>query len=393
MNDSKHFVGRICQSGIWARVTLDGACITSVEALPEPSTPAANEIRIAPGFIDLQVNGYGGYDFNCASWTGGKTDEDAPQRIVEHLARAGTAMACPTIVTNSFEGMTQSFQALRRAVESDRVLARVLPTFHMEGPYISGEEGLRGAHPPQFARDPDWEEFCKFQAAAGGRIKLVTLAPERAGSTRFIEKAVASDVAISLGHTGASPDQIREAVAAGASLSTHLGNGSQNLIQRHSNYFFEQLAHDELTACLITDGHHLPPELVKIMTRVKPPEKLVIVSDAVALGGMPPGIYDNGRHEVLPSGKVVLAGTPYLAGAGHLLDVCAANALRWSEIGMPGLARALSSNPARILNLKNTGSVEAGRDADLTIFRFDRATKSPLQIEATILKGEVLFQA
>lgn len=387
------FIGRLCETGQKVRIEIELSRIKNIEPLAQTrtmngSTPA--ETWISPGWIDLQVNGYGGYDFNCASWSQGDTSEDAPRRIAEALWKSGTAIACPTIVTNAREGIIESLQKLVRAVESDRVLANSLPAFHVEGPYISSEEGLRGAHPKEHTRDPDWDEFQQFQEAANGRIKLLTLAPEREGSTHFIERAVASGVAISLGHTGATPQQIRDAVSAGASLSTHLGNGSQNMIQRHSNYFFEQLASDEMTACIIPDGHHIPPELAKIIARVKGTQKLILVSDVVALGGMPPGIYDDGRHEVLPSGKVVLAGTPYLAGAGHLLDHCAANVLRWGILDAKGLAKTTATNPARAIGLKHTGHIKVGADADLTIYR--ETASGPLEIVATILKGDVLYE-
>jgi N-acetylglucosamine-6-phosphate deacetylase len=388
-----HFIGRLCETGQKARVEIEATRIRSIEPLAQTqavSTPAPAEVWISPGWIDLQVNGYGGYDFNCASWSKGRTGEDAPRRIAEALWKSGTAMACPTVVTGSREGMIESLRLLSRALEADRVLNVSLPAIHVEGPYISSEEGLRGAHPKEYTRDPDWDEFQQFQEAANGRIKLLTLAPEREGAARFIERAVASGVVISLGHTGATPQQIRDAVAAGARLSTHLGNGSQNMIQRHSNYFFEQLANDEMTACIIPDGHHIPPELAKIIARVKGEEKLILVSDVVALGGMPPGLYDDERHEVLPSGKVVLAGTPYLAGAGHLLDHCAANVLRWGTLGPGGLAKTAATNPARVLGLGNTGKIEVGSDADLTIYR--ETASGPLEIVATVLKGEVLHR-
>ena len=196
---------------------------------------------------------------------------------------------------------------------------------------------------------------------------------------------------ISLGHTGASPDCVRDAVKAGARMSTHLGNGSQDQIQRHRNYMFAQLADDGLTAGIIADGDHLPPELVKIFARVKGAERLVLVSDAAALGGLPPGIYGGGTHEVLPGGKIALAGTPYLAGAGHLLDVCVANALRWTELGMAGIAQSVATNPAQLLDLENTGSVKIGNLADLTLFR--ETEDGPLEIVAAILEGKVLFSA
>jgi N-acetylglucosamine-6-phosphate deacetylase len=389
--------GKLCSTGHLVEIETNGAQIKSIQpagaasgVLPSGALGAA-DVWISPGWIDIQFNGYGGFDFNRRSWTSVNTSDDAPHKIVELAARGGTAMLCPTIVTSSREGIIESLQFLAKAVESDKTLAAALPAFHVEGPYISSEEGLRGAHPKEHTRDPDWEEFQQFQDAAGGRIKILTLAPERAGCTEFIERVTESGVAVSIGHSGATPEDIQAAIKAGARLSTHLGNGSQDMIQRHRNYFFEQLAADEMTACIIADGFHLPPELVKIIARVKSPEKLVLVSDAVALGGMPPGIYNEGHSEVLPSGKVVLAGTPYLAGAGHLLDTCAANYLRWTNGGMNGLIKAISQNPAQILELENAGQVAVGNDADLTLFR--ETENGPLEVVATLTKGEILYQA
>lgn len=382
--------GRLCETGELVNIAIEDKRITAVTPHGDQSTHTSSDVWISPGWIDVQVNGYGGFNFNHASWSKGETHADAPRRIAESLWKSGTAMACPTVVTNSREGMIESLRALSQAIQQDKVLDNTFPAFHVEGPYISSEEGLRGAHPPEHTRDPDWGEFQEFQEAANGRIKILTLAPEREGALKFIEKASAAGIVISMGHTGASPQQIHDAVQAGARMSTHLGNGSQNMIQRHSNYFFEQLANDDLTTCIIPDGHHLPMELVKIITRVKPKEKLVLVSDAVALGGLPAGIYDEGRHEVLPTGKVVLAGTPYLAGAGHLLDHCIANVLRWDVLSNQGIACAAATNPAQILGLPNTGEIEVGKDADMTLFK--ETQDGPIEVVATTLKGEVLYR-
>jgi N-acetylglucosamine-6-phosphate deacetylase len=279
---------------------------------------------------------------------------------------------------------------LTKQLAADPVLQTAMSCFHLEGPYLSEKDGLRGAHPLDCICDPNWDQFQRFQEAAEGRIKILTLAPERPGSIPFIEKAVENGIVISLGHTGATPEQVRDAAKAGARMSTHLGNGSHDQIQRHRNYIFAQLADDRLSAGIIADGDHLPPELVKIFARVKSAEHLVLVSDAASLGGLPPGIY-GGTHEVLPSGKIALAGTPYLAGAGHLLDVCVANALRWTELGMAGIAQSVATNPAKLLDLENTGSVKVGNLADVTLFR--ETPEGPLDIVATILEGKVLFQA
>jgi N-acetylglucosamine-6-phosphate deacetylase len=391
------FVGRLCESGQPAVVTVAEGRIAAVEALgaqqPKPgATNALPEVWIAPGFFDLQLNGYGGYDFNRGFWTDAHPPDEAIPRVVELAARAGTAMLCPTICTNSRGAMVDALRDLAHACDRDTGLAAAIPTIHVEGPYLASEDGPRGAHPREHVRDPDWEEFQRLQDAAGGRIRLLTLAPEREGALLFIEKVAASGVVIALGHTGAAPERIREAVQAGARLSTHLGNGAHAQIARHPNYIWEQLACDDLFASIIADGHHLPTSVVKCFARVKGPERLCLVSDAVALGGCEPGIYGGGRHEVLPSGKVVLAGTPYLAGAGHLLDTCVANALRFTDLGIAGVARAAATNPTRLLGLSDRkGRVAPGYDADLTLFRLPEGD-GPMGIVATVRAGEVVYQ-
>jgi N-acetylglucosamine-6-phosphate deacetylase len=191
--------------------------------------------------------------------------------------------------------------------------------------------------------------------------------------------------------TGAEPETIRDAVRAGARMSTHLGNGSHAQIRRHPNYIWEQLACDELYASIITDGDHLPASVARTIARAKGAERLALVSDAVALGGLPPGAYCDGRYEVLPCGKVVTAGTPYLAGAGRLLDVCAANALRFTDLTLAQVTGCASTIPARILGLEDRkGHLQVGYDADLTLFRVPE--QGPLEIAATVLGAEIVYR-
>src|SRR5262249_29613719 len=170
---------------------------------------------------------------------------------------------CTTVITNAFDALVHGLSTIRRAREIDRDVARAVPAIHLEGPYISPEDGPRGAHPRRHVRPPDWDEFQRLQEAAGGLIRLVTLAPEHEVAIRFIEQLVAWGVVVSIGHTGATASQIREAISAGARLSTHLGNGCHAMLPRHDNYIWEQLAADELWASIICDGHHLPPAVVR----------------------------------------------------------------------------------------------------------------------------------
>src|SRR5207248_2337185 len=156
---------------------------------------------------------------------------------------------------------------------TDRAVAHAVAGIHLEGPYISAEDGPRGAHARRHVRPPDWDEFRRLQDASGGRVRLLTLAPEHDGAVHFIERLTAAGVVVALGHTAASGERIRDAVRAGARLSTHLGNGSHAVLPRHPNYLWEQLADDGLWASVICDGHHLPPSVVRCVVRVKTPAR------------------------------------------------------------------------------------------------------------------------
>lgn len=235
---------------------------------------------VAPALFDLQVNGCDGHSFNSEKLT-----VDSVAHVVGVCRQHGIGGICPTLVTNSFAGLAHGMATIRSACEQDRALAAAVPAIHLEGPYISREDGPRGAHPKQHVRPPDWDEFRRLQDAAGGLIRLHTLAPEHDGAIVFIEKLVGSGVVVALGHTAATPAQLRDAVKAGAKLSTHLGNGSHAVLPRHENYIWEQLANDDLWASVICDGHHLPPSVVKVMLRVKTPARTVLTCDASSLAG------------------------------------------------------------------------------------------------------------
>ncbi len=386
--------GKHGMTGEVITLTLESSKITRIRHGATSNALGGADVWLSAGFCDIQLNGFGGYDFNLGAW--GDSHEithDIPL-LLRKIATSGTALFCPTLTTNSFDNLREALSLLTHYIGSDDPYAKCVTGIHVEGPYISNLDGPRGAHPLEFVRDPDWEEFCALQEAADGAIKILTLAPERPGSISFIEKVVASGVVVALGHTGAEPEVIREAVLAGATLSTHLGNAAHGMIKRHPNYIWEQLAHDSLFASLITDGHHLPASVVKSMVRAKGVDRVALVSDAVALAGLPAGKYMQGRYEVLPTGKIVLADTPYLAGAGHLLDTCISNALHMTEMPLASILNSVTAVPARILGQEHRkGHLRVGCDADLTLFRLPTEVGKPLDIVATLCEGDILYQA
>jgi N-acetylglucosamine-6-phosphate deacetylase len=303
---------------------------------------------IAPALFDLQINGCLGISFNSPTLTTAQV-----RTVVDECRRHGIGGLLPTLVTSSFEAIAHGFRTLRQACETDPVVGAAVPGFHLEGPYIAPDDGPRGAHSREHVRDPDIDEFRRWQDAAGGRIRLVTLAPERLGALQFIEQVSQSGVVVAIAHTAATPAQIRDAVAAGARLSTHLGNGCHAMLPRHESYIWEQLAADGLWTSLIPDGHHLPDSLIKVIVRVKTPARTIITCDASSLAGMPPGRYGEWgtELEVLPGGKVVVPDTPFLAGSGVFTDTCIGVIMRAAGVSLAEAIDMASARPRELLGL------------------------------------------
>jgi N-acetylglucosamine-6-phosphate deacetylase len=308
-----------------------------------------------PGFFDLQVNGFAGVDFNRRGCTSQQL-----RRATDALRDTGVTRFLPTIITSSLEHFAACAEAL---VEFD---GAAVAGIHMEGPYISPEDGPRGAHPREDVRPASIEDFKRRQDAARGRIVLVTLAPEVEGAVELIEYLAGQNVRVAVGHTAATPGQIRDAVEAGATLSTHLGNGCANLLARHPNFIWEQLAADELTATFIVDGHHLPPATVKAMVRAKTPARCVLVTDAIAAAGCAPGVYQLGHLEVELSadGRVAAPGAPNLAGSALAMNDAVANTVRFTGLSLDEVLPMATTQPARYLGLEPAGRVVAEWDAE-----------------------------
>jgi N-acetylglucosamine-6-phosphate deacetylase len=306
-----------------------------------------------PGLFDLQVNGFAGVDFNAPDLM--------PEQVAAALERVratGVTRLLPTLVTSSLEHFAASARVL--ALVNDPAIAGI----HMEGPYISPEDGYRGAHPRAFVTVASVDDFERRQEAADGRIVLMTLAPEVPDALPLVEHAVRRGIRVAIGHTNASPRQIADAVGAGATLSTHLGNGCAASLPRHPNVIWEQLANDGLLASFIVDGHHLPPSSVKAMMRAKGAERTVLVTDATAAAGSAPGRYRIGdiECELDADGRVSLAGTPFLAGSSLTLDQAVANTVKFTGLPIEAVLPMASTNAARYLGLAAADTVTADWD-------------------------------
>jgi N-acetylglucosamine-6-phosphate deacetylase len=356
-----------------------------------PLSPDAGDISdlpiAAPGLTDLQVNGYCGHDLNQTPMP-----PETLTEITRLLWRAGVTMFFPTIITNTPAAIAQAMESIATACDTDTNVRRAVGGIHLEGPFISPLDGPRGAHRREHVIAPDWEMFCRWQNASGGRIRILTMSPEWPNSPAFVEQCAISGVTVSIGHTAATVQQIRDAVSAGARMSTHLGNGCHLTLPRHPNYLWEQLAQDNLWGCLIADGFHLPDEVMKVIMKVKG-DRAMLVSDAVSLTGMPAGTYTmpvGGQVVLTPHGKLHLAANDQLLagsaqtllnGVEHLINSKLATRAQAWEMA--------STRPAGFMRLPSAGGLAEGAPADLVLFRQDN--NSRIVIECTFKAGARVY--
>ncbi len=348
-----------------------------------------SQMLLAPALIDIQVNGFSGCDLNVPNVTGIDVC-----KMVRALWQVGTGFLCPTIVTASFESISNSLRGIVEACRANSAVAHSILGIHLEGPYISSVDGPRGAHPIEHIREPNWDEFRRFQDNAEGMIRIVTIAPEKIGAIPFIEKLVAEGIVVAIGHTDASAEEIREAISAGAMLSTHLGNGAHANIRRHPNYIWEQLGSDELWASLIVDGHHLPSTVVKSMIRAKTLDRSILISDAVALAGMKPGNYQfAGQPVKLTADRCVrLQGTEYLAGSAIELARGIENSVQFAGISLADAFSLATLQPQKLLGLDNKiDNYDDSTKANMILFNWN-SDRFEIDLAMTVLNGEIKYQ-
>jgi N-acetylglucosamine-6-phosphate deacetylase len=371
-------------SGNLVRIEISDGYITGIKEVAE-SHAENRKLFIAPGLIDNQINGYAGVDFS-----GNRLTTRDVIHAVESIWKDGVTTFLPTLITNSHEKLIENFTILNEAIKNDELLADSIPGFHLEGPYISPEEGYRGCHPVQFIREPLWEEFMEYQNAAGGRIIQVTIAPELEGSIDFIRHCTLEGIVVAMGHTNASAKQIMTAVENGVRLSTHLGNGCANLIHRHNNPIWQQLASDQLTPSIIADGHHLLPEEISVFYKVKGADNIILTSDIIYLAGMAPGKYSFLDAEVIltEDGMLLNRELNCLAGASFPLKRGVGKMINFTGCQLDQAVNMASSNVARIYNMSDRGTLAPGKRADLILFGKDG---DEINIKETWMKGNLVY--
>ena len=362
----------------------DGKIVEIVDL--QPANSDVETLYLAPGLVDLQINGFKGFDFNSLPLT-----NDSIQKATIELWGEGITTYYPTIITNSDEAIEEAVSAIADACASFEFLDNTIAGIHIEGPFISPEDGPRGAHAKKYVKAPDWELFQKWQMAACGRIKIITLSPEWSGSSEFISKCVDSGVIVAIGHTSATPEQIREAVEAGATMSTHLGNGAHLMLARHPNYIWEQLAQDNLNTFLIADGFHLPKSFLKVAMKVKG-DQAMLVSDAVYLSGLEPGEYEThigGKVILTPQGKLcTLANPKILAGSAQMLNHGIGHLVRSKLTNLETAWEMGSIRPSAFMDLSAKQGLVAGAPADFVLFKWK---ENQVNVISTYKSGKLVF--
>jgi N-acetylglucosamine-6-phosphate deacetylase len=366
-----------------------------IEAADELIAPPAVEEYLAPGFIDVQVNGFAGVDYNDP-----KATRDEIARSLRVMFSTGTARCFPTIITGPpdlMAGALRNMAQAKRAFESAGMPeGTAIEAFHVEGPHISPDEGPRGAHPENSVRPPDIEEFRRWQEAADGLVRLVTVSPEWPQAPSYVNAVTRTGVVVSIGHTKATGEQIAAVVDAGATMSTHLGNGAHTTLHKTHNYIWEQLAEERLSPSFIVDGLHIPAPFFHSAIRAKGVAHSVLVTDAVMPAMCAPGFYQLGIADVelKPDNRVVLRhNQDRLAGSSLRMDRAIGNAVRMGGISLLESLTMATVNPARVCRIagRQRGLVP-GEKADLVRFRWNESD-GKLTVVETIVAGVTAYSA
>ncbi len=362
--------------------------IVDIQTL-EKLSDESKVLYIAPGLFDNQVNGFSGVSF---TFGGAELTAEGIKKATRELWKKGVTSYLPTLTTNSKETLLKNFAILAKTKNDPEILGSI-PGFFLEGPYISPVDGFRGAHPLQHVHNPDWEEFMDLYKASGRNIITVTVAPELNGAMDFISKCTAMGITIAIGHHNATKEIVDQAVLRGARISTHLGNGCANMINRHNNPLWPQLANDQLIASIICDGFHLRDEEIKTFYSVKGPEKTIIISDVTSFAGLPPGEYINEDGETIelteegllcyPAQKVLYgSASPISRGVVKIMDV--------TGCSLGDAIRMASTNPAKLHGITDRGEIKPGMRADLILFTLG---ERELNIEKTYVSGRLVYQS
>jgi len=336
------------------RITVEDGVIVTVEPAGSNTAAGAESAYIAPGFVDVHVHGGGGHD--------AMGDAEALTGMARHLLRHGVTAFLPTAVTAPWPDLVTFAERVRAWLPQAPSDGAEPLGFNLEGPFLA--DARRGAHDPTYLRSPADVRLDEIEPLVEG-LRLMTVAPELPGAIELIGWLRERGVATSLGHSAATIEQARAGYAAGATSTTHLFNAMSGVDHRAPGLAVAGLADDAVWVELIADGVHVHPALWPLITRLKPADRLLLVSDAIALAGMGDGRARIGGLEVEVVGqRVTLVGTTTLAGSVIALDDAVRN-LVGSGVPLPCAVAAASRNPLAMLGFSDRGRIAIGQRADL----------------------------
>jgi N-acetylglucosamine-6-phosphate deacetylase len=340
---------------------------------------------IAPGFIDLHVHGGGGHDFMDGS-------ETAFLEIAKIHARYGTTSMLPTTLTSEHEDLMQTIELYQIVNEKNTSGAQFLG-LHLEGPYFAMNQ--RGAQDPRYIRDPDPEEYQQILSHTSV-IKRWSAAPELKGAIEFGKYISSRGVLASLAHTDAIYEEVLEAFENGYTLATHLYSCMSGVTRRNAFRFAGAIESafiiDEMNVEIIADGIHLPPPLLKLIYKIKGPDRIALITDAMRAAGMGPGEsilggLKNGLRVIVEDGVAKLPDRSSFAGSIATADRLVWNMVKMADVPLIEAIRMITVTPAKIIGVADKkGALVAGKDADIVIFNED------IEVQATIIKGRVVYQ-
>jgi N-acetylglucosamine-6-phosphate deacetylase len=340
-------------------LTLDDGTLLRIESGP----PNGSTETLTAAFLDIHIHGAHSYDFMAAT----------PAEIAavgRFLASRGVGHYLPTTVTAPLDATLRALDTLANAIDHPLACAPDAPIalpvgIHLEGPFVS--HAKRGVHPAASILEPSVELFDRFQQAARGHIRLITLAPELPHALELITHAAAAGIRVSMGHSNATASEALAGIAAGATTSTHLFNAMRSLNHREPGILGTVLDRDDVYAEAICDGVHIDPVIVRLWLKIKGEERAILVTDGMSATGMPDGIYTLGNFSVEVKDGVCLAnGT--LAGSVLTMDTAVANLQRFTGASLGTAVRLASCNPARMLGMEDLSAMRPGCPANFNIF-------------------------
>lgn len=317
---------------------------------PLAAAPKNEDVVVTPGLVDIQVNGFAGVDFNAPG-----LDAEGLDRALSGMLSCGVTRCLPTLITNGEAELIALLRDLDAAVSQSKLGPLMVPGYHIEGPFLSPEDGYAGCHPPQHMRSASRALVQKLEDVSTRPLKIMTVAPEIEGVLDLIPFLVSRGIACAIGHSAASRAVTDAAIEAGASMSTHLGNGVPHLLNKNENPLFVQLGRDRLMASFIADGIHIPTDMLQSWLRAKTIGRSILVTDATAGAGVPgkTGTFTIGAQKIErhADGSVRLPGSRYLAGSAASMDQMLRNVMRWYGLTVADAIRLARENPLRAVSL------------------------------------------